>query len=439
MNTIEQTISNVVNFGIVIVNERQKIVFWNEWMARVSGLSSADASGRTLDQIFTGVVDQRIPYAINEAVNFGMSSILSHTLHPTPLPLYPEGNKSLNRIKQSVEVIPFTYGDQRQCLISIHDVTDTVRRENHLRQQTLQYQVDLQKLSEAQTALSRSEMRFRELTRHAPVGLFELDEKCRWTFLNAKCLEMLGYEDGALLGSFWLNIVPESERVELIKQWQVSQDSEQRFFAEFMFCRPDRRITWLQMDLRAIRGNSEKIIGFIGTIQDIGEQRLYMHKVEHRANYDGLTQVHNKTYFETKVKATLAGAQAVGLKVAFLFIDLNKFKSINEEYGHAAGDRLLKTVASRIKRVLRESDFAGRIGGDEFGVVIGDLHNDIVLPSVVAKLRRAVSLPVNIGNLYVRIDCAIGTAIYPAHGGSLEELSAYADAEMFKDKPAVSA
>ncbi len=434
MNSMEQAVSNAVNFGVVILNEKQRVVFWNNWMTKLSGLDAEKVLGHSLDKIFSGMIDQRIPYAVNEAINFGMSSILSYTLHPTPLPLYPNGDKTNPRIKQSVEVIPFFPDNIIHCLISIHDVTDAVRREQHLRQQTLEYQADLQKLSTAQVALQRSEMRFRELTRHAPVGLFELDEKGRWTFLNEKCLEILGYEDKSLLDSFWLNILPESDSNEIMMRWQVLRDSEQRFHAEIMFCRPDRRITWLEMDLRGIRNDRDKVVGFIGTVQDVGEQRLHLHNVEHRANHDSLTQVYSRNYFETKVKATLAGAQAVNLRVGFVFIDLDKFKSINDEYGHAAGDRLLKTVAGRMKRILRESDFIGRIGGDEFAIVVGDLTTDITLSAVLAKVRRAITLPVNIGNMFIKIEASIGTAVYPSQGDSLESLLAHADREMYKEK-----
>jgi diguanylate cyclase (GGDEF)-like protein len=202
-----------------------------------------------------------------------------------------------------------------------------------------------------------------------------------------------------------------------------------------MYCKPDRKIIWLHMEARAIKDDKEKITGYIGTIQDITEHRDHIQKIEFRANYDSLTLIYNRSYFETKLRSSIAGAREVNQKLGFIFVDLNKFKAINDEYGHNAGDKVLKAVASKMRRAVREGDVVARLGGDEFAIIVNDVNTELAIPTIVAKIRHAVSLPVNIGNMYIKAECAIGVAIFPQHGETFERLMTHADTEMYKDKP----
>ncbi len=436
MHSSNFQLSNIINLGMVVVNQSQKIVLWNKWIEQHSGLKLDAVANRTLGDVFGGKMDLRLSFAINEAVHFGMASVLSHTLHPTPLPLYELDTKELKLIKQSVEVTAFR-GDAAEnfCLILIRDVTDVVKREEYLRQQARQSKTDLVRLSLVQEYVRKNELRFRELTRHAPVGLFELDEVGCWGFLNEKCEQILGVADEELLNIHWTLCLPDTERENIQRDWEAARSTTQKFSAQFMYCRPDRQVVWLQMDARSINDEEGDFSGYIGTVQDITEHRDHVQKIEFRANYDSLTLIHNRNYFDIKLRSSLAGARAVGQKLGFLFIDLNKFKQINDEHGHSAGDKVLKAVASRMRRAVREGDVVARLGGDEFAVIISDMTSEMTIPTIIAKIRQAVSLPVNIGNLYIKAECAIGFAVYPLHGETLEDLMTYADAEMYRDKP----
>lgn len=436
MHSINEQLSNVINLGMIIVNHQQKIILWNKWLEQHTKLTATKVINKTLGNIFGNQLDLRLSYAMNEAIHLGMASVLSHTLHPTPLPLFDFNGTEPVLIKQSVEVTAFSSeSGENHCLLLIRDVTDVVKREEHLRQQARQSKIDLQRLSLVQEHLYKNEMRFRELTRHAPVGLFELDEIGCWGFLNEKCSQILGLEEEDILNIHWTNAVPESEKEMVCKEWNLAKNGAQRFSLQFMYCKPNRKVIWLQMEARAIKDEKDKITGYIGTIQDTTEHRDHIQKIEFRANYDSLTLVYNRNYFETKLRSSIAGAREVNQKLGFIFVDLNKFKAINDEYGHSAGDKVLKAVASKMRRAVREGDVVARLGGDEFAIIVNDVNTELAIPTIVAKIRHAVSLPVNIGNMYIKAECAIGVAIFPQHGETFERLMIHADSEMYKDKP----
>jgi len=436
MHFLNDQLSNVINLGMIVVNHQQKIILWNKWIERHSGLTSERVLNKTLGDVFGNQLDMRLSYAVNEAVHLGMASVLSHTLHPTPLPLYEHNESESLLIKQAVEVTAFSSeAGEDFCLILIRNVTDVVKREEYLRQQARQSKIDLQRLSLVQEHLHKNELRFRELTRHAPVGLFELDENGLWGFLNEKCSQILGVTEDDVLSTLWTNAVSDSDRGMVTKEWDSARNGTQRFLLQFTYCRPDKQIIWLQMEARAIKNKHEKITGYIGTIQDITENRNHIQKIEFRANYDSLTLIHNRSYFETKLRSSIAGARELNQKLGFIFVDLNKFKDINDEHGHNAGDRVLKAVASKMRRAVRDGDVVARLGGDEFAIIVNDVNSETVIPAIVAKIKHAVSLPVNIGNMYIKPECALGVSIYPLHGETFERLMAHADAEMYKDKP----
>lgn len=120
--------------------------------------------------------------------------------------------------------------------------------------------------------------------------------------------------------------------------------------------------------------------------------------------------------------------------MAVLFIDIDKFKEVNDSFGHDAGDSLLQEVALRLKQCLREEDVVARLGGDEFVVLLEDIETKEVAWTVADKLRYALHQPVIAGDRSLHAGASIGVALYPEHGVDAEELLRHADEEMYKDK-----
>jgi diguanylate cyclase (GGDEF)-like protein/PAS domain S-box-containing protein len=155
-------------------------------------------------------------------------------------------------------------------------------------------------------------------------------------------------------------------------------------------------------------------------------------RMQFMAMHDELTLLPNRRLFHDRLGTALSRAQRQGARLALLFIDLNRFKQVNDQHGHLAGDRLLQQVARRIAACVRDSDTLARLGGDEFAVLLENLGGPADVVPVVDKIGQALSAPFDLGEgLLLAASASIGAAHYPDHGASLQELMSRADQDMY--------
>lgn len=154
----------------------------------------------------------------------------------------------------------------------------------------------------------------------------------------------------------------------------------------------------------------------------------------HLALHDGLTSLPNRRFFMQRLDLALASASPLHPALAVMYLDLDDFKSVNDLYGHEAGDELLRIVAARLAHAVRAEDMMSRLGGDEFACVLTDVPSSEQLSLVVAKVFDAVSAPLALGRVTLRIRPSIGIATYPADGQSASALLRNADAAMYRAK-----
>ncbi|MBK9571453.1 MAG: GGDEF domain-containing protein [Rhodoferax sp.] len=169
----------------------------------------------------------------------------------------------------------------------------------------------------------------------------------------------------------------------------------------------------------------------LANMQEINESRRTL---RHLAQHDALTGLPNRTLCDDRIQQALSQAKRDMGRLALIFVDLDDFKSINDTYGHHAGDLLLCSAARRMEGCVRNADTVGRLGGDEFMVLLAtiDLEQDATL--VASKIRDALSLPFDLDGSRLSITCSIGVAIYPEHGADAITLSKSADAAMYLAK-----
>ncbi|WP_317205849.1 diguanylate cyclase domain-containing protein [Janthinobacterium sp.] len=157
--------------------------------------------------------------------------------------------------------------------------------------------------------------------------------------------------------------------------------------------------------------------------------------LSHRANHDSLTGLSNRALLESELARAIAEARVVGASVAVLFLDGDRFKYINDTFGHAAGDRVLVTIAARIKRQLREGDLVARLGGDEFAILLRPLRSGAdavaIADNILAAMRAPIELP---GGEAILSSLSIGVAVYPEHAGDPVALLGAADEAMYRAK-----
>jgi diguanylate cyclase (GGDEF)-like protein/PAS domain S-box-containing protein len=189
---------------------------------------------------------------------------------------------------------------------------------------------------------------------------------------------------------------------------------------------------------RAMTGPTAEDLHLLSICADLAgiaiESRISEEKIRYLAHYDGLTSLPNRFLFKEFLDLALRNAQRHRTKFAVLFLDLDKFKEINDSLGHAAGDHALKEVATRLRGGLRQTDKIARMGGDEFYVLIEDLHDGRYAAEVAQKLLEAASRPLFINHRECRLSVSIGIGIYPDDGDNGQALLKNADDAMYRAK-----
>ncbi|AIO40006.1 diguanylate cyclase domain protein [Burkholderia cenocepacia] len=157
-------------------------------------------------------------------------------------------------------------------------------------------------------------------------------------------------------------------------------------------------------------------------------------ELTHLAGHDPLTGLPNRLLFMEHLDAAIRHAAAVREGLAVMFVDLDRFKQINDQHGHAAGDRTLVAVAKRLNQVLRSGDMAARLGGDEFIVLISDVRSPAVIDDIASRIQSVMAEQLEFGERQLAVGASIGVSEYPADGASAEELLVKADAAMYAAK-----
>ena len=174
----------------------------------------------------------------------------------------------------------------------------------------------------------------------------------------------------------------------------------------------------------------------IGTLSDINARRASEERVRFMALHDPLTELANRAHFDERMHFALANARRYHESIGLILLDLDRFKPINDTHGHAVGDQLLQTVARRIRASVRETDTVGRIGGDEFVVLLTGPVTRETAQLVADKIFNQVALPMDIAGLHLEITCSIGLALYPEDGQDELTLTKAADDAMYRNKRA---
>ncbi|MEI7037947.1 putative bifunctional diguanylate cyclase/phosphodiesterase [Fulvimonas yonginensis] len=188
------------------------------------------------------------------------------------------------------------------------------------------------------------------------------------------------------------------------------------------------------LSISAIRDAEDRVQHYVAVFTNISTTKANQRRLEHMATHDPLTGLANRAEFERCCARAIAEADRLHGAMAVLFIDLDAFKVINDSYSHAIGDRLLVHVAERIERQLGEHDLAGRIGGDEFTVLIGRLVSREQASAMAQRLLVALGEPMTVGDYEVALSASIGIAGYPLDGSDPVTLIANADAAMYAAK-----
>lgn len=191
----------------------------------------------------------------------------------------------------------------------------------------------------------------------------------------------------------------------------------------------------IELSVTELREGTQRL--FTGVVRDITERRKAQEKIEHLAHHDPLTGLPNRNLFTERMERAIYRAKRSGKPLGLMFVDLDKFKPINDQLGHEAGDTVLKTVAERMAHCVRTSDTVARIGGDEFVAILENLDHWESAAVVAQKIIRALTQPIDVStNKTAQVGASIGISIFPGDGNTLDDLSRAADVAMYAVKEA---
>lgn len=296
----------------------------------------------------------------------------------------------------------------------VTDVTERRRAEEALRQTQSQFQLLVEGVKD--------------------YAIYMLDPQGRVVSWNPGAEHIKGYSREEVLGKHLSCFyTPEAvERGEPAEQLQLAAE-QGRCEVEGWRVRKDGSRFWAATVLTALRDESGRLSGFTKLTRDATGQKKMEEELRRQAMYDGLTGLANRTLLRNRVEHAFSRRERRDEDLAVLLIDLDGFKKVNDTLGHGTGDQLLVQVAARLQQCLRPSDTAARIGGDEFGVLLEDLHDANDAARVAERILEALGLPFDLNDREVRVSASIGVVATPANQGA-EEAMSNADLAMYTAK-----
>lgn len=281
-----------------------------------------------------------------------------------------------------------------------------------------------------------AEENYRTIFENAIIGIFRASPDGHPITVNRALAQIHGYDSPEELFAAASNagtelFVNPNDMVKLVTGAAAGRTVQG---AEVEVYTKTRARRWIKVNCQAVYDSDGRLKYVDGTTEDITDRKLAERRVKTLAYYDSLTGLPNRSLVHNRLRQALARAQRTKKKVAVLFIDLDRFKFINDSLGHTIGDLLLKEIAGRLTQCVRKKDTVARIGGDDFVIVMGDLSAVRDVEVVAARILKELSSTVVINEHSLHASCSIGISLCPENGCDRETLIRYADQAMYAAK-----
>ncbi|MFS8606803.1 MAG: EAL domain-containing protein [Gammaproteobacteria bacterium] len=291
--------------------------------------------------------------------------------------------------------------------------------------------------AQAQTMrqLRESEELYSSTVELAAIGISHISVDGRFIHVNRQLCEMLGYTREELLRLTVHQVShPDDRHVTDAARARLYAGEIDSLKAEKRYLRKDGSPVWVRITATLKRDVDGEPLYDISVVEDISERKRAEQRIQYLASHDEMTGLPNRAMFTQLLDEAIEAARQNGTQLAVLFVDLDRFKLINDSLGHEAGDRLLREIASRFQACLRRGDLVARLGGDEFVVLVENLNRPEKAAQIARKLLSAAIQPVEIMGQECRVTASIGIAVFPGDAQDARSLIKKADLAMYSAK-----
>lgn len=294
----------------------------------------------------------------------------------------------------------------------------------------------------AQQALAKRERHYRVLVETMRDVVWVLDpQTLRFRYVSPSVERLRGYTpeevmrepmDAALAPEYAAAL--KQQIAQNLAEFESGSEPDKVYVEEIQQPRKDGTLVWTEAIAKYYRNEETGQVEVHGVTRDISERKAAQERIQYMALHDQLTGLPNRLLLNDRLQQALGSLQRNGGQLGLMFLDLDKFKEVNDTLGHDVGDRLLVQVAERMRGCVRATDTVARIGGDEFIVLLGSVEHEQDAVRVAEKIRQTLDQPYELGGETLEISCSIGVALAPQHGTDGIELSKHADIAMYRAK-----
>jgi diguanylate cyclase (GGDEF)-like protein/PAS domain S-box-containing protein len=297
--------------------------------------------------------------------------------------------------------------------------------------------------------LNESEQLHKFIVNNSPDMIYLLDQDGRFAFVNDRIESLLGYTQEEILGKHFSMLIFEDDIEQATNTFNERRTGDRATHSSELrlLCKDRENPRYFEsrsvpIELSSVgiyslgEDRKREFVGTYGVARDITERKQAEELIKYQLYHDLLTNLPNRSLFRDRLNMAMAQSKRSGKKLAVFYLDMDRFKIINDSLGHFVGDELLQAVAQRLRSELREADTLARVGGDEFNLLIPEINDVQDVHNLAEKILRITAKPFIIKQEEIYISFSIGISIYPSDGDTKESLIKHADIAMYKVKNA---